>query len=495
MQKNKILLLLPAVFAVIFFTLYPSIPQISDESEYFRNAYLLMQGKTIINQEEYTYNYFGEEGRYFSRYPLTAGLFLIPFIILGLKSAFLFGLFFFLLGYYFFIKLLDHNKIDRIWALAYLGYTPFIFHSTTLMVDLPSAALLLGTFYFYAKRNGPMWGLLSGLSLLLKTTNIIAIAVLLVFSTIKALKSPEKKKSTITALLIISVFIAIMAAHNFMLFGSPLKSGYDFIHNNVTFLFSKPDFIQLFIQNITHYAIFLLLFYPLMLILASIPKYDTKKETLWYTAALIIFFSAANNLPSLAISDLIISYRYIFPAAALLLIGYVKFLNDYVVDRVKLLKKYLPAIIAIIALLLITASIPILDLKQQGSARTHHIVQDIYGNTEDNSLIIGVQEANYFNEYFGNRGYLGYLRPTAFDDSEPIINKKIEEYFSAGKSVYLLYFETPYYSYKKGVEDATAKLDLLKEKHNGTLVYENSYPVRSPFYTNTMSFKIYKLSA
>ena len=140
---------------------------------------------------------------------------------------------------------------------------------------------------------------------------------------------------------------------------------------------------------------------------------------------------------------------------------------------------------------MLAISAPILFVKEKASERTLEISQDIYENTENGALAIGIQEANYFNEYFGELRYISALRPVGYSYSKELVEEKIAEYKEKGKKSYVIYFNTPYYSYKSGIDETNKELDRIKG--NSRLVYRQTYPLRTPFYANEMSLEIHEV--
>lgn len=490
-RETKILLGFALAFILLFIIFYPSAPQMSDESEYFRNVHLLLQGKTAVDKPELAYNYVSNEGRFFSRYPTSAALFLAPFALLGIKGVFIFGLFFFFLGAYFFVKLLDFHKLSRIWGLFYFAYTPFLFHATTLMNDLPSAALVTGAFYLFLRKKHALSGALFGLATLLKVTNLFGLLLLCTIGAYDFLRKREKLTPFITLGLAAAPFVLLLFAHNWYLYGGPLASGYGFMHNNAQFLFGNPDYPIPALSNFFHYLGFLLLFYPAMPILAAIPRYNFKRETLLYAAFLVLFFANNNNLLKFTPDDLIIHYRLIFPAVPLLMIGYAHFWQKTALTLK--LSRYIVPLFMVAASISLVLFVPVLDLKAQGSARTLAITQDLYSHTENGSLLIGVQEGNYLNEYFGERAYISTLRPLGYNEPEQLLAQKVPEYLALGK-VYLIELDTPYYSYKRNFSSSQEILQRVREQHQVREVFKRDYNIHNFYYNNTITLTLHELT-
>ncbi|PIN75609.1 hypothetical protein COV18_02065 [Candidatus Woesearchaeota archaeon CG10_big_fil_rev_8_21_14_0_10_37_12] len=495
MKKSFLLLLTSSLLLLVFlfFWFHPTIPLMSDESEYLRNAYLLTQGITGYSDEEFAYGFVGSDDRFFSRYPLTASIFIVPFLVGGLNTIFLFGLFFFLLGFFFFYKLLQENKLSPWWSFLYFGYLPFLYHATTLMMDLPSMALVLGAFYFYVKKKHGFCGIFLGLATLVKSTNFLAAIVIGVFILINIVKKKEKVCSLLKLVLGTVPFLIILLLHNWHVYGDFLGSGYFFIHNNFQFLFGHENASGLYFGNLFRYFLFLNVFYPGMLILAFLSKYSLRKEAIAYALLSLLFFSSVNAIVKLDPLNLISMYRFIFPIIPLLFIGYAHFFEQSVFSRFKKMKKHFGKIMLLCCVLSLVAFVPLFDLKSQGSSRSEKIITDIYANTVNDSLIIGVQEGNYFSELFGVRGYVGILRPVGFENGELVAENKTIEYLKNGKKVYVLYLDTPNYSYKSGISETKAVLDNIRNEHGSNLVYEKSYMIGNIFYNSEISVQLFEL--
>lgn len=494
-QKATInLLVLSAFFVLLFFAFYPTQPQMSDEAEYSRNAHNLLKGVTSVDSPELSYNFVGDQEKYFSRYPQTASLFLLPLMPLGQRALFITSLAFFFLGLYFFVKLLDENKLSRAWGFLYLSYVPFLFHTTTLMIDLPSAALILGAFLYHQKKKPYLTGLLLGIALLLKNTNVLALAIIGLIS-IYRYQARWKEFFSYWARVASTFFpfMFVFFAHNHHMYGGILKSGYFFLQNNVLTITGLPNFADLYLQNVSHYFTFLLIFMPGMLLLALLGKYKLKAETLAYTFVTVFVLSAINNLPSLRIEDLIINYRFVFVAVPPLLVGYAAFIEQKILDKIKPVKRNLTWILAIACAITLVCSIPLLDIKSQASERTAKITQDIYSNVPEGSLVVGIKDAQYFSEHYGNIGYLSLRYPAGYEEAEKVVEEKIDEYLEDNRKVYLLYLDTPDFE-TKGVSEQRDTLDEIRQNHASAIIFESSYPVKGVGYSSTIRLELVEIS-
>jgi len=483
------------LYCALFLWFYPSIPQISDESEYFRNAVLLAQGSIGTTAPEYAYNYVGAGSMFVSRYPLTASMFLVPLVQIGIWALFLFGFFFYLIGLYFLLLLLKSAKLSPLWSLLYVSYLPFIFHSTTVMTDLPSAALIVGMLHFYYNKRFVHAGIFGALSLLLRVTNVLAIGALFLVLISERPSWRDVKRIASRMGIPLLVCIGILAVQNKVMYGSAFASGYGFLKNNVQFLWDRPEFLQLVLQNMRNYVLMLNLLYPLMLLCAIIAKYPLKKFTLLYAALLLAFVSLVNNLPGFDLQSLIIDYRYVFPLIPFLFVGYAAFIKQQVIPRSTFLKRHGEKVLATGCMLLLLSAIPMLSMKQEASERTRAIVDDLYQHTDSGSLIIGTQEGSYFNEQFGKRGYISLLRPVAFDNSEELAAEKIKEYLDAEHKVYLLFVDAPHYDYKRGISKTKENLEAIQTTHASTEVYSKVYGLEGAGYANAINVTLVEIKS
>lgn len=266
---------------------YPRIYAFQDESDYLAVSTVLRQGTVWIDQTDVPVRsqIEAQNGHSVSDYQPGMSLLLLPWTLWNWQAIFLLNLLVHLAGAWCFWKFLRRFKVqDPFWILLYLFYPPFIFYSRTIMSDLPAAVLFLaGCAAYFNKKNfwaGTCWGL----SLLLRETNAVFFLPFLGVSAWQAWKFKSAADFRRLCLGLAPGMLA-QAAYNFYAFGGFSISGHLFSLQDISF-FS----FGYFGANFKHYAMNLLLVYPLMPAACFFSREFRRPELLFSIGGGLLFF-------------------------------------------------------------------------------------------------------------------------------------------------------------------------------------------------------------
>ncbi len=172
---NRILLLaFTFLFSFLFF--YPTFFFSVDELSYVTRSLAFSEGRSDLVQVTVMANEFSWAP---ADYPLGTAFFLSPFAWIFDKGIFFSGAVYVLASFYFIYRILE--KLDRVSVLpfvVFLVFPPTIYFSRGVMSEMPSLALISFFCYgFFCWESG--WkkffllGVLAGLSILFRETNIL----------------------------------------------------------------------------------------------------------------------------------------------------------------------------------------------------------------------------------------------------------------------------------------------------------------------------------
>ena len=289
-KKINIPKLLMGVALILYLSIYvyyyPQYFTFSDETQYLRISHLLSEGNLIVTNvlEAYPYLPFGQH--YSPYYPIGQGLLLIPFILLGIKYIFLFGILFHLFNFLLLYKILKKLSIEPYFSLLYFVYPGILFYTRTIMTELPTIFLLLFGFYLYTEKSRKLHffsGLLFGFSCLLRYTNLLLIIPFFIMALLR-----DRKKLLYLVLGFVPIGIIIILL-NTSIYGGPLTIG-QFVNHNV-----DQTSITSFIGALSKYIISLLIIFPFMFFSPFFYKGKYKGEILSLLLLSPIIFSYLNT--------------------------------------------------------------------------------------------------------------------------------------------------------------------------------------------------------
>jgi hypothetical protein len=417
------------IFVFSFFLFYPPTYAISDEAIYFGMAHVLSRGEVFPDQAAYYVpsTVQGPEHR-ISYPPLGWPFFLSILSKFGWQFFFLVPLTLHLIGYYYFRKILSLLEIDSAFAFLYLLFPTFVFHSRTLMSDLPAAVFFLIGFYYSLQNQKHaliLAGICFGISLWIRYASIVVITppiVLILF---------REKHRMIPLLYGFVPFVILLGIYHYFAFGNPFVTGYDRIGIPLTSSFSV-DFL---LQHLPKYFLILNFLYPLMLLSVLFYKGKRMLEIYCCVGMLVLFYSArfwfdsGTNFIQTAIKSL----RFLLAIIPLLLLSYLYCLDRFIFAKIGSYKKW--GIAVVCAVCLSGVAVGIQFKHQEYLKRQKHFSDLIYKETSENSSIIANMEIiELLQPVWGKRNIIEYNLPaitTATKENNAdiyfITNNKIEK--------------------------------------------------------------------
>jgi hypothetical protein len=439
------------IFFLFFFFFFPPTYAISDESIYFSMAHVLSQGMLFPDQSSYFVpSTIQGTGHRVSYPPLGWPILLAPLSKLSWHYFFLLPLALHLIGFYYFRKILNLMGIDTVFSFLYLFFPTFIFHSRTLMSDLPAAVFFLIGFYYSIqddKRPLILAGICFGISVWIRYASLVVIFPLIA---ILLLRNFQK---TIYLLCGFTPFIILLAAYNYLAWGNPFLTGYDRIGVPVATSLS----FDYFLEHFPKYFLILNIIYPLMGISLLFYKGKRRIEIYSCVCVLLLFYSArfwfdsGTNVIETAIKSL----RFLLPIIPLLLLCYLYYLDVYVFDRMNSTKKWGIAIVSAICLSGIAFGIH--HKHQEYLKRQKHFSDLIYKNTpQDSSIIANMEIIEMLQTVWGKRHIIEYdlsaITKAASEnkaDTYFVTNDKVERPEVKAQNSYFLSELRKYYSVNK----------------------------------------------
>lgn len=401
-KRNKIPLILLAVFILLTIALYPQYYLVADEHHYARTAWLLAEKHTTIVDNELQSGIFQPmNGGYGSKYSIGYPLLLAPLAKLGFDWMFLVNIVLHIAAFICFTQILRAKKLSEWYGSLYLFMPFFAYYSFSLFTDYTATALVFIIYYLSAFRPNTQiaQGLLISALLFIRPISAIFIPFLYLPQALAFVKRPEFKRHKeflITlgiSLIALVIFVKLQLAQ--------VTTGYLTSDIDSFWIFDNAFPVINFLQQLWYQASVLLIVYPFLL-LALLQWTPPAWASLAYIVLFALIDYTTNVTRITGMASMVRHVRYVLPVIALLLPLYVDKLDVYV--RRYNAKKYLPALA--ILLMLITGTL--LFLQHGATSRTRAMMEDVYANTQDNSLIISNNLAYLMHDSFGNRNYLGF---------------------------------------------------------------------------------------
>jgi hypothetical protein len=288
-----------------------------DEAGYMGMTYTLKKGTIYADQAnlKFPQSFFNGEHVVF-KHPFGWPLFLIPFTPLNGNLMFLGTLFYFVLGYIFFLKILKLFEAPDYYGFLYLFYPPFVIYSRTIMSDLPSGVFMLISFYFLLKEKRFHYflaGFLTGISVSMRYPNIF---FFLVFSISLFMKDRKGFTLYLLGALPWGIFIILYNYYSYHTFSGDLAH---------TGFFTRKVFLNYFF----HYLLSLFLIYPFLPLAPHFSKKALRYETTAVLFIFVVFYSFwyFYQMRDNFVETLIMGPRFIIPVM-FLLIPYYPFLCE-----------------------------------------------------------------------------------------------------------------------------------------------------------------------
>ncbi len=321
-NKTTLVLIAAALIYVLIWGFFsPKMVASTDEYAYAKNAFLLGQGKIFVDEPTlYCQNVTLPSGKVASNYPIGKSLQLIPFALLERMDAlFWAGLLTHLLNFFLLIQILRYKKVNPLWALIYLVFPAFQWESRTLYAEL-----WLLTFYFGAylawiqkKANGAfVAGMLLGLGLFIRYDALLGLFAFIA-SAVWAKYRHGEKNQLLPLVAGAAIPLALVAAYNTIVFGSPFTTGY----GSVSSLVAAIPLPQL-ISELATFPVLLFFVLPFSIWAANQSKAD---RVLMLTLSIITFLFFVRFYSFWALGTSIpqiftVRLRYFIPLLGMLLI-------------------------------------------------------------------------------------------------------------------------------------------------------------------------------
>lgn len=482
MDPKKVLVAFLVAYSLLFLFLYPKYYLDVDESQYLRSASFLLKGKLWLDSEEKGYVFMSNGSRYFSLYPPGQMLILAPFVLFGIRAAFLSGLLLHILGFVVFYKLVKQYGLNPLASLLYLLFPVFVYFNQRIYSDYTATVLVLAGFYFlrFSKKDW-LSSFFFGLAFL---TRPVSLALFLPMLAVEFLEN--RKKAFWTGALTVP-FLLFYLVYNQYVTGSMLFGAYSYFTQEgglFMSLSSMPMFMPL---NALFTVVYLTLLYPGMLpgfFKAGMEKKDRSllvPVSVYLAFTLFWMVSTGVLWPRLS---LLSCYRYIMPAIPFMLIPYAAWLERNAKRYVKLETLYLA-----IGACLLLSSAAVMVLNSWNTARNQNFVADLYANTDDGSLIVGNAISFIMQDGLGDRDYLdvGDTHSVAgYDHSFGRISQGINEHESA----YLVVYGQP------ETPEERETVDRIIHEYRTTLVLNKTYSSTGMFSDKLWRFDIvmYKIN-
>jgi hypothetical protein len=416
------------VFLFIFFFFYPPTYAISDEAIYFSMAHVISHGNLFPDQSGYFVPGTVSGPQHpVSKLPLGWPLLLSPLSKFGWRFFFLLPLSLHLIGFYYFRKILNLFEIDTAFSFLYLLFPTFVFHSRTLMSDLPAAVFFLIGFYYSIqnqKRSLIFAGICFGISLWMRYASLVLITPL-----IAVLFFRDLKWKVIPLLCAFAPFVMLLAVYNYFALGNPFLVG----HLKIGIPLQTSFSFEYLLQHLPKYFLYLNLIFPLMGISLLFYHGKRKVEIFSCVITLLLFYSAYFWFDSGTsfIQTAIKSLRFLLPIIPLLLVSYLYCLDSYIFRKIDNSKKWGLAIACSMLLMVVTSGI---EYKhQEYLQRQKHFSDFIYKQTPENSAIIANMEViELLQTVWGRRKIVEYdlsaiTAATKESDTYLITNNKAEK--------------------------------------------------------------------
>lgn len=448
---------------LIFITFFPEYFANSDEHCYLKNAYGISEGKLTTDNYGYAYKAIDYGNGYAANCMIGNSLLFAPFVQIDFHLAFVVIFVLFLIGVFYFHKILKLLTINPIFVLLYAFFPTIVLLSRTLFNEIPTTSFfIIGIYYFlkdfHERRNLILAGVFFGLSILTRYTQIIPISIFGSFMITELLYQNQHIKFKFKNLKkIIYFFIPLIISgviilfFNKLLFGQPLKTGY--------IIDAGANSISSVMKNLLNYFIILNILYPGMLISSFLFKFKYKWLFLNASLTIIAFYSVMSLYPwGNSRVDLILGIRYLTPIIPLLLIIYSNVLDGFL-DRARNLK-----LIKNLAIILITLSLLVSGLLinhyHQNELLYYRVetLKEINKYIPNGSIVIGEEDDFiYFMKEYNDKLYEDVEFIESLEDS------KLSELITNNKQVYIINVTYPYRQNLKPQEEMIKFLERYKD--------------------------------
>jgi len=231
-----------ALFSLALLSLWVFLPQttlsVRDEANYLGVAQFFLSEEGLDVTQSAVENdglvpwITRKHGRAIPQHPLGLSFLVLPFLALGgWKAAFVFSTLTFLVGGWFFLRLLEREGVPVHYGVLYFVFPPFLLYTRTFMADVPSMVLALIAVYYLrpdvpTARSALFGGLALGVALLIKSPNTIFVLPLAVSTVWRAGRAGSLLAAGTVATLVLSAAAAQVGLNVYFL-DDPFSFSYD----------------------------------------------------------------------------------------------------------------------------------------------------------------------------------------------------------------------------------------------------------------------------
>ncbi len=176
-----------------------------------------------------------KQGHAIPQHPLGLSLFVLPFLAIGgWKSAYLFSTLAYLVGGWFFLRLLERENVPVYWGALYFVFPPFLLYTRVFMADVPSMVLLLAALYYLRPPSSTsperlasfLGGVLLGVALLIKSPNALFVLPLAASAIWRSLRVRDYTSGALAAMPV-ALAILCQLGLNYYFLRDPFSFSYD----------------------------------------------------------------------------------------------------------------------------------------------------------------------------------------------------------------------------------------------------------------------------
>lgn len=386
-----------------------------DEHEYLKNAMLLQSGTLNQDDQELACGSVKTTNGFFSNYTAGRSIFTIPFLFLGLFGAMASGIVIHLINFFIVAKIFQKLKINTENALLYLLLPTFVWNSRTLNSELLVLTTFLAAAYFFLSNKSKDYaiaGFMLGLALIVRADAVLG---MIAFSVGAILKSREKVLPLVAGFLVGATVFFIF---NLYFYENLLPAKYQ----EIASARAISGGLEHYFETVAFFFVMMAVIYPFMLF---VPLKQSQSDLAITTIVLAILsafvYAKFTDVLAFEFSWQLLPtarIRYIIPAIGMLFLTYPKFYEG-------IIKKHrLPRnLIFYGSIAVLLAGSGWLSYEHSKFVNTRYdVLQQIYANTPDGSLIIGSSDdcIYFLNPFLENRRYLSAAESDVkshFDDS------------------------------------------------------------------------------
>jgi hypothetical protein len=315
-EGNALLIGAAFLYSVLYAVFWPSIYTTMDEASYMGNAYVLRQGTLYADVADVsvaTNFVVPAHGHFVSKYPLGMAALIAALSVFGWKAALGVNLFVHLLTFAVVIRILRFLKLPGAFALLYLLHPTAVLYSRTAMADLASGLVLALAFDAALRGRWGGAGWWAGLSVLLRTGNVLSLPVFFV-SAVLATSERFADRVRNGAVLAASAAVPVLTAGYYIVI---VAGG---LMDDHTGSFGARYFTEMF----PAYCVSLLLIYPGLLLAPLLYRGPGKGMIIGvcYSCLLLYSFWFYRDKGSNPVETLIVGQRYFLAVLPLFLVAY-----------------------------------------------------------------------------------------------------------------------------------------------------------------------------